>query len=334
MKSSCISHPESERLVIIRKWQVEFCEGNQCAAAVMSFLEYWHNWKLESEHYNHRSNQISEAHGDGHPYAEDIYQFHSINEISEGILGLYGHKSITEALRLLEQMSVISTHRNPNPRYVYDKTKYFRFYPEICQKWLKNYYKSRDGKNAVSNTKKCDLDPAVMPDAFGKNTVPNGKNAVYIETEINNKDNNHSINAGDLSSNPESNSTEPTDVNSALVQPVINVLREQGMPAKHFTYADVPPAIQRLCLAGATVPDFIAAFERATQYADRGFGVKYLVPIVESILTSKNSSPRTPAVHTNHSSSLARDVGVVYGENIVDPLIQTLMDEEDKRIDQ
>lgn len=334
MKSSCLSHPESERLVIIRKWQVEFCEGNQCAAAVMSYFEYWHNWKLEAEQYNLRSNQIAEAHGDGRPHAEDVYQFHSINEISDGILGLYGHKSITDALRLLENRGVISTHRNPNPRYVYDKTKYFIFYPDVCQEWLENHYKSRDGKNAVSNTQKCNPDTAVLPYASGKNTVPNRKKAVYIETEINNKDNNHSINACDLPSHPKSNSTESTDVNSALVQPVINALRALGMPVKHFTYPDIPPVIQRLCIAGATVPDFVAAFERATQYAEHGFGVKYLVPIVESILAAKKSEPRVSSVHPNRASSSIREEIVVYGKNIVHPAIQALMDEEDAKNNQ
>jgi len=131
MKTSCISHPEREPLVIIRKSQVEFCEGNQCAAAVMSFLEYWHNWKLDSDTYNKKSNDISEVHGDSRSLSEDVYQYHSLLEISDGILNLYSTKTISDAIKFLESKSVVTTHRNPNPRYHYDKTKYFRFYPEV-----------------------------------------------------------------------------------------------------------------------------------------------------------------------------------------------------------
>ena len=72
MKTSCISHPERE--------PAEFCERNQCAAAVMLFLEYWHkhNWKLDSDVYNKKSNDISEAHGDPRRLRKDIYQYHSL----------------------------------------------------------------------------------------------------------------------------------------------------------------------------------------------------------------------------------------------------------------
>jgi hypothetical protein len=70
MKTSCISHPANERLVIIRKWQVDFCEGNHCAAAQLSFFEYWHNWKINSDQYNYKSNNIAEMHGDARLLSE------------------------------------------------------------------------------------------------------------------------------------------------------------------------------------------------------------------------------------------------------------------------
>jgi len=48
MKSSCVSHPTREPLIIIRKWQITACNGNACAAALLSFFEYWHNIKTDS----------------------------------------------------------------------------------------------------------------------------------------------------------------------------------------------------------------------------------------------------------------------------------------------
>ena len=46
-RSSCISHPDGERLILIRKWQLEACGKDACAAALLNLFEYWHNIKVE-----------------------------------------------------------------------------------------------------------------------------------------------------------------------------------------------------------------------------------------------------------------------------------------------
>jgi hypothetical protein len=46
-RTSCIPHPEGERLILIRKWQLEACQKDACAAALLNLFEYWHNIKLE-----------------------------------------------------------------------------------------------------------------------------------------------------------------------------------------------------------------------------------------------------------------------------------------------
>ena len=43
MRTSCITHPPKDPLIMIRQWQVALCEGNTTAAALLSFFEYWHN---------------------------------------------------------------------------------------------------------------------------------------------------------------------------------------------------------------------------------------------------------------------------------------------------
>lgn len=282
MKTSCISHPEREALIIIRKSQVEFCDGNQCAAAVLSFLEYWHNWKLDSDEHNKKSNIISGMHGDPKLLSEDVYHYHSLQEISDGIMNLYGTKTISEAIKLLESKKVISTHSNPDPRYHYDKTKHFRLYPDIYNQWLKARG-TRCGKIAVSQQQKGSIDTAKLPDACGKNAVPYGKNAAH--TEINHRDINQSISgARNFFATDKEESTADTE-NKETVQPVISALIEKGMPIERFGYPDVLDILRRLQSEGASVPIFTQAYDIAAHTAKgRGFGIRYLEKTVTGLL--------------------------------------------------
>jgi hypothetical protein len=135
MKTSCISHPH-EPLIIIRKAQVEFCDGNACAAALMSFFEYWHNIKLEMVPKNAFLNDIAQEHGEARCHDTSLYQFHNMNELSDGIIGLYGISSIKAARKLLVEKKIISEHKNPSGRYGFDHTIYYLFHPETYSKWL------------------------------------------------------------------------------------------------------------------------------------------------------------------------------------------------------
>lgn len=138
MKTSCVAHPPKEPLIIIRQWQVEFCEGDKCAAALMSFLEYWHNIKLAQSDKSKQSNDTAQTHGDDRVQDESLVQFHTSTQLSDGIMGLYSETKIRKGLRFLEQKGVIDIFPNPNPRYTFDKTKHFIFYPEACNKYLKD----------------------------------------------------------------------------------------------------------------------------------------------------------------------------------------------------
>ena len=73
MKTSCIRHPERENLIIVRKWQVVFCEGDTCAAALISFFEYWHNIKLEQ--YEKEEN----------PAKRSLLQWHTEEDLEHGV---------------------------------------------------------------------------------------------------------------------------------------------------------------------------------------------------------------------------------------------------------
>lgn len=135
-KSSCLPHPPKEPLVIIRKWQVAFCEGNVCAAALLSFYEYWHNIKLEMQAKNIKSNDIAEMHHEARTHDESLLQFHTLDELALGILGIFSKSTIAKANKYLEEKGAIAIFDNPNPRYKFDRTRYVLFKPEICIDWM------------------------------------------------------------------------------------------------------------------------------------------------------------------------------------------------------
>ncbi len=149
MKSSCIRHPEKEPLIIIRKWQLDFCEGNKVAAALISFFEYWHNIKLEQLKDSKKMNHVAMMHGEEGNHPEHTFQYHTLDDLENGILGIGKRTKIKEARELLRKMGVISEHRNPNEKYRFDQTIYYQFHPKTCEK----YISSRMVRNDPSRVK-------------------------------------------------------------------------------------------------------------------------------------------------------------------------------------
>lgn len=137
MKSSCVRHPESELLIIIRKWQMEFCDGDRVSAALLSFFEYWHNIKLSMVFKNSQANNTAEKHGYTRDQDESLWQFHTENDLEEGIM-IFGATSIGKGIEKLEKKGAITVSRNPNPRYKFDRTRFFLFNPEVINEWLDN----------------------------------------------------------------------------------------------------------------------------------------------------------------------------------------------------
>lgn len=135
MRSSCIRHPENEPLIIVRQWQIEFCEGNRTAAALLSFFEYWHSIKIEQSPKAARQNEIAEMHGEEGSQDTSLWQFHTEEQLEAGIL-LFKRTAIGESINLLVEKGAIQIGRNPNPRFKFDRTRWFLFNPGVINAWL------------------------------------------------------------------------------------------------------------------------------------------------------------------------------------------------------
>lgn len=151
MKNLVISHPEDEPLIIVRQWQLEFCSMNACAAALLSFFEYWHKIKLEGSRKFRKYNDVAEMHGDPRNQDETLLQWHTEKELEEGVL-IYKRDAINKAIDFLVGKKAITVTRNPNPRYKFDKTRYFSFHPEVLIKWLKEREDRRSSENPSSTS--------------------------------------------------------------------------------------------------------------------------------------------------------------------------------------
>lgn len=140
-RTGCISHPAHEPLIVIHRWQLEFCKDdkgkmNECAAGLLSFFEYWHNIKLEMSERNRAANDAFEREGKGRPYQESLLQWHSTPEIEAALL-IFKRSSIQAAIDLLVKKKAVEVLRNPVLKY--DNTRHFLFHPEVLNEWLKDH---------------------------------------------------------------------------------------------------------------------------------------------------------------------------------------------------
>jgi hypothetical protein len=148
--SSCIRHPANEPLVIVRKWQLIACEDNACAAALLSFLEHRYNIKLEQRRKAIEANDVAEMHGEARTQNENLWQWYTEEELEAGIF-IYKRTSIRAALALLEKKGFITISNNPNPRYKFDKTRFFIFHADKVNEWIDNYTKNLESQSTVSS---------------------------------------------------------------------------------------------------------------------------------------------------------------------------------------
>jgi hypothetical protein len=150
MKQSCIQHPPKDRMILIREWQMRACDNNACAAALLSYFEYWHNIKLEQSKQAQLANKVSRQHGEEGAQNESLWQWHTEDDLERGLM-IYKRRTIREAIKLLADKKFVTVSDNPNPKYRFDRTKHFLFHPDAVNQWLRSH-------------------PAFLPDGSGNTT--------------------------------------------------------------------------------------------------------------------------------------------------------------------
>lgn len=182
MKTSCISHPEREPLVIIREWQLDFCEGDKVAAALLSFFEYWHNIKLDMQGKNQKMVRVANKHGEKTDLDITLWQHHTVDELRDGIMNIAKSKNtINKAIDFLIEKGAISVGKNPNPRFNFDKTRHFHFHPETCNIFLTNRRVKNDPSSVNSDFSSVKSDPSSVK---SDPAIPETTTETSLETTI------------------------------------------------------------------------------------------------------------------------------------------------------
>lgn len=140
MREKSIARPACKlRLAIIHEWALEYCRGDACAAMLIAFFEYWHDIKLAQRGKGIHANKVAEKHGDEGTQDTSLYQYHTEQELEDGIM-VFKRKRIREAIKLLVRLDTIEIHKNPNPKYSFDQTRYFLFKPTMINLFLAQRY--------------------------------------------------------------------------------------------------------------------------------------------------------------------------------------------------
>ncbi|OAI45991.1 hypothetical protein AYO45_01915 [Gammaproteobacteria bacterium SCGC AG-212-F23] len=302
-------HPVNSRYIQVHEWQIKFCREHHCAALLLTFFAAWHDWKIRNDDYYRRANDIAEVHGDGRPHNENAYLFFSMEHLVNGCLGFYSKKAISEGLDLLVSLNVVTIHKNPNPRYHFDKTKYFKFYPEICNQWIRENYSSPANSpqpiDYYDKAKLANRSDKSAP-ASRQNGRPSDESCQAITDTTNNTTNKNKLyNAQDVFILDKKNLGTQNEGNGTNAEVIRSVLVQQGFPAKYFHYPETMLIIEKLYLAGATPDLFIKAYNIADKATEGNFGIKYLVKVVEGQLKKSTDSPtkNNPIYFTDNDQS-------------------------------
>ena len=129
------NHPTNEPALVLRRWQYIFCDGNSCAASVLSYLCYWHEIKSRMAEKYRQQNDTAEQHGDDRHADESMWQWHTTEQIMDGIM-IYGKESVRQAIAFLEQRGVVKIGKNPNPKYSFDRTRFFLLNERMIESYL------------------------------------------------------------------------------------------------------------------------------------------------------------------------------------------------------
>jgi hypothetical protein len=173
-KSSCIAHPPSTSLIITRQDYLNICDGNRCAADLLSLLEYWTNVKIAAASQIHAMNLIKENNGDkGDEITLWVWKTNS--DFRNDLMNVYSEHPVRNGLKILEDKGFISVRTNPNPLYHFDRTLQYLLNVAKVQSAIDD---SSANKSAVHHAEVRDTDSR-SAEAIPKDTKPKYTDDIY-----------------------------------------------------------------------------------------------------------------------------------------------------------
>lgn len=152
-----------ENFILIRKSYLKICVNNSCAASLLNYFEFRYNSKLKILKKNiNLLNQ--DLNLDTKNFINELLVWNTLEELQE-LLMIFGKRTIQKAIKVLVDLNLISIHRNPNPKYAFDNTKYFLFHPVELRKKISNLEES----NKQISELQINTEPSVINEIAGEN---------------------------------------------------------------------------------------------------------------------------------------------------------------------
>jgi hypothetical protein len=171
-QTSCIRHPSNTRFLKIYQWQLDFCDGNACAAALMSYFEFCHNGKLQQLEQSRTLNDTLEKTSQGRTQVETLLQWHTLPDLEKAVL-FYKREKIAQGVKLLESKGVIELHSNPDPRLWFDRTQHYLFLPEKVNAWINERFPA--DRECIIGKSMMPGETVISPSIIGKSTMDDRK---------------------------------------------------------------------------------------------------------------------------------------------------------------
>lgn len=179
-KTSCISHPPAQSIVVIREDYLRIADGNHCAAALLNIFEYWTNIKAGQRDQAVIENQIA-AVGGASPVDDTLWIYKSIPALKAEMMGLFGDTKVSAALKLLEQKGFIESRNNP--KYGWDRTLQYLLKIEVVQALILRHGSLESKASKVVKVRHGSLkSKAAIPETTAETTTETTTESLFAPT--------------------------------------------------------------------------------------------------------------------------------------------------------
>lgn len=140
MRQTCLRYPKRSKFIQIHEWQLIACDGVQTAAALLSVLEYRHNFLLENKEVEKAVCAALKSQNKPCPPEFNGWQFYTDEDLESRVL-LWKKEAILKGVRKLEEKGFIDTVPPDTLKDLFKsgRQKWFRFRADKINKFLDKY---------------------------------------------------------------------------------------------------------------------------------------------------------------------------------------------------
>ncbi|MFY7799844.1 MAG: hypothetical protein ACOVQ3_12845, partial [Dolichospermum sp.] len=123
------------------------CQGDDCAAQVLSLFEFWTSCRIEEIRRVQSYNDQNKKNTSLVLQVPTMWLYETTEDISIGILNAYGDSSIRKSVKKLLDWGFLDSR---NSKHNFDRTKEYRFNTDVIQSALDQWNNQNQDVNAES----------------------------------------------------------------------------------------------------------------------------------------------------------------------------------------